>query len=264
MNNDNYSGNNNSDNNNTDHNKKVALITGGAKRIGAEIARCLHAHHFNVVIHYRHSRTAAEKLADELNDLRPNSALAAYADLHDINDINALASTAINQWQRIDALINNASWFYPTAVHNSSETDWNNLMGSNLKAPFFLSQALAPELQKQQGCIINIADIYADKPLKGHSIYCIAKAGNIMLTKSLAQELAPNIRVNGIAPGAILWPEQSDKLSDDAKQQLLNKIPLQERGQAQDIARTVLFLVKDAPYITGHILTVDGGRSITI
>lgn len=252
------------DNNHIDTNYKVALITGGAKRIGAEIARCLHEHHFNVVIHYRHSRVAAEKLVVELNAKRANSALAAYADFHDLNDIKTLASTAIAKWQRLDALINNASWFYPTPVHNSSEADWNNLMGSNLKAPFFLSQALVPELQKHQGCIINIADIYAEKPLKQHSIYCIAKAGNIMLTKSLAQELAPLIRVNGIAPGAILWPEQSDKLSDDEKQQLLKKIPLQQRGQAHDIARTVLFLVKDAPYITGQILTVDGGRSITI
>lgn len=247
---------------NTDY--KVALITGGAKRIGAEIARHLHAHDFNVIIHYRHSRAAAEKLTEELNATRAHSAQAIHADLDQLDDIKALAKTATAQWQRLDVLINNASWFYPTPVNTSSEADWNNLMGSNVKAPFFLSQALLDDLQKQQGCIINIADIYAEKPLKQHSIYCIAKAGNVMLTKSLAQELAPLIRVNGIAPGAILWPEQSDKLSDNDKQELLKKIPLQQRGQAHDIASAVLFLVKEAPYITGHILTVDGGRSITL
>lgn len=246
----------------SDNNHKVALITGGAKRIGAEISRGLHNNNFNVIIHYRKSHLAAEELAAELNALRANSALAVYADFNHLNEINNLATAAINQWQRMDALINNASWFYPTPIDNSGEDDWNNLMNSNLKAPFFLTQALIPALQQQRGCIVNIADIYAEKPLKQHSIYCIAKAGNIMLTKSLAQELAPDIRVNGIAPGAILWPEQTDKLSMHEQQSILAKIPLQQRGQAQDISRTVLFLVQDAPYITGQIITVDGGRSV--
>jgi len=243
---------------------KVALITGGAKRIGAEITRQLHSHGFNVIVHYHQSHDDAKALCDELNALRPQSAAMLCANLHEMEAIKTLALQATKTWQRVDVLINNASQFYPTPLISSQEEDWEKLIGSNLKAPFFLIQALTPELQKQQGCIINIADIYAEKPLKQHSIYCIAKAGNVMLTKSMAQELAPDIRVNGIAPGAILWPEQNDKLSDTDKHRILEKIPLQQLGQAQDIARTVLFLVKDARYTTGQILAIDGGRTLTI
>lgn len=247
---------------------KVALVTGAAKRIGAEIARQLHKEHFNVVIHYHHSEKAAQELADELNEERENSAACMAADLNNPEQISRLAEQAQQQWQRIDLLVNNASSFYPTPIGETSDEDWNQLINSNLKAPFFLAQALAKKLGEHHGCIINIADIYADKPLKKHSVYSIAKAGNVMLTKTLAQELAPVVRVNGIAPGAILWPDDShkkpeDRLSDDNKEKMLAKIPLQQRGQAQDIARTILFLTQ-SPYITGQILTVDGGRSITI
>jgi len=247
---------------------KVALVTGAAKRIGAEIARQLHKEHFNVVIHYHQSEKAAKELANELNEERENSALCIAADLNNLAQIHHLAEQAQLQWQRIDLLVNNASSFYPTAIGETSDEDWNQLINSNLKAPFFLAQALAKKLSEHHGCIINIADIYADKPLKKHSVYSIAKAGNVMLTKTLAQELAPLVRVNGIAPGAILWPDdnhkkQEDRLSDDNKEKMLAKIPLQQRGQAQDIARTILFLTQ-SPYITGQILTVDGGRSITI
>lgn len=248
----------------TKHNLKVALVTGAAKRIGAEIARQLHAAHFNVVIHHHHSETEAHSLAQELNDLRPNSAIAIKADLNNHDQLIALAQQATYQWQAINLLVNNASSFYPTPFGNANQQDWDNLIGSNLKAPYFLAQALAPELIATGGCIINIADIYAEKPLGDHSIYSIAKAGNLMLTKSLAQELAPQVRVNGIAPGAILWPEQEDKVSDEDKEKMLCKIPLQQRGQAQDIAKAILYLVNDAPYVTGQILVVDGGRSLTI
>lgn len=247
---------------------KVALVTGAAKRIGAEIIRQLHKENFNVVIHYQHSEKAAKELADELNEARENSAFCVAADLNNLAQVHHLAEQAHEYWQRIHLLVNNASSFYPTPIGESSEEDWNQLINSNLKAPFFLAQALANHLANHHGCIINIADIYADRPLKKHSIYSIAKAGNVMLTKTLAQELAPLVRVNGIAPGAILWPDDShkkpeDKLSDDNKEKMLAKIPLQQRGQAQDIARAILFLTQ-SPYVTGQILTVDGGRSITI
>jgi pteridine reductase len=253
----------------TTNNIQVALVTGAAKRIGAEIVRQLHAAQFNLVIHYQHSEKEALTLAEELNQLRANSALAIKADLNNHEQLLKLAELASNQWQGISLLVNNASSFYPTPFGEATPQDWDNLIGSNLKAPYFLAQALAPQLTASSGCIINIADIYADKPLRNHSIYSIAKAGNLMLTKSLAQELAPKVRVNGIAPGAILWPDDShkkpeDQLSDEAKEKMLSKIPLQQRGQAQDIAKAILFLVNDAPYVTGHILTVDGGRSLTI
>jgi pteridine reductase len=248
---------------------KVALVTGAAKRIGAEIVRQLHKENFNLVIHYHHSEKAAQELVDELNDDRDNSAICIAADLNNFTQVINLAGQAQQYWQRIDLLVNNASSFYPTPIGETGEEDWNLLMNSNLKAPFFLAQALAKNLSDHHGCIINIADIYADKPLKKHSIYSIAKAGNVMLTKTLAQELAPLVRVNGIAPGAILWPDDShkkpeDKLSDDNKEKMLAKIPLQQRGQAQDIARAIIFLALQAPYVTGQILTIDGGRSITI
>ncbi len=243
---------------------KVALITGAAKRIGAEVARHLHAANFNLIIHYHHSEPEALSLADELNAARENSALTIKADLNDQDQLNALAKQASEQWQGLSLLVNNASSFYPTPFDKASESDWEDLIGSNLKAPYFLAQALAPALTAAAGCIINIADIYAEKPLRNHIIYSIAKAGNLMLTKSLAQELAPRVRVNGIAPGAILWPEQADKLSDEDKEKMLAKIPLQQRGQAQDIAKAIMYLVKDAPYVTGQVLTVDGGRSLTI
>jgi len=216
---------------------KVALVTGAAKRIGAEIVRQLHQENFNLVIHYHQSKQAANELADELNEDRENSALCLAADLNDLTQVNHLAEQAQQHWQRMDLLVNNASSFYPTPIGETSEDDWNQLINSNLKAPFFLAQALAKKLGEYHGCIINIADIYADRPLKKHSIYSIAKAGNVMLTKTLAQELAPLVRVNGIAPGAILWPDDShkkpeDKLSDDNKEKVLAKIPLQQRGQA--------------------------------
>ncbi|MES2824121.1 MAG: pteridine reductase [Pseudomonadota bacterium] len=247
----------------------VALITGAAKRIGAEVARFLHANNFNVVIHYRRSQNEAEQLVASLNRIRANSAVSFQADLTNTKEIELLVRHAVAYWARIDTLINNASSFYPTTIGKVTNNEWEDLMSSNVKAPFFLAQALASELIKNHGCIINMTDIYADKPLKNHSVYSMAKAANVMLTKSLALELAPNVRVNGIAPGAILWPENmgtedSEKLSLLDKNNLLAKIPLQRIGEMDDIAKTILFLINDAPYINGQILTVDGGRNLII
>jgi pteridine reductase len=240
---------------------KVALITGAAKRIGAAIARQLHSQGINIVLHYRHSKDHAQALCGELNVQRSNSATALQADLSDIGAINELASLAQQYWGRVDILINNASSFYSTEIGNSTDQQWQDLFNSNLKAPFFLSQALAPELKKNRGCIINMADIHAERPLKNHSIYCCAKAGNVMLTKSLARELAPEIRVNGVAPGAILWPEEA--LNVDEKNEIIERTALKRAGTESDIAATVWFLVNSAPYITGQLIPVDGGRTLS-
>lgn len=241
--------------------RKVALITGAARRIGAAIAKKLHAEDINVVIHYRHSADDALKLCEALNIKRANSASAIAADLSDIDAVMTLAKTSASVWGRMDILINNASSFYPTSIGQSSPTQWQDLFDSNLKAPFFLAQALTPELKKNHGCIVNMADIHADRPLKEHTIYCCAKAGNTMLTKSLARELAPEVRVNGIAPGAIMWPEET--LSDNAKNDILERTALKRAGCEMDIANTVNFLVNHAPYITGQIIPVDGGRTLS-
>jgi pteridine reductase len=249
---------------NTDENSAhpVALITGGAQRIGAAIAEHLHANGYNLVIHYRYSRQPAEALVKKLNQQRANSAVCFAADLQNIAALQQLAEQALAQWKRLDALINNASAFSPTPIGSATEQDWDQLIASNMKAPFFLAQALAPALKKQAGCIINMADIYADKPLAQHTIYCIAKAGNVMLTKSLAVELAPAVRVNGIAPGAILWPSAADDSHALQQEKILARSPLQRTGNTNDIVRTVLFLLRDALYITGQIFNVDGGRSL--
>ena len=242
----------------------VALVTGGAQRIGAAIVSTLHQAGYNTVIHYRHSRDQADALATTLNNLRAGSAVTMAADLDDAGAIRQLASQAVEAWGHINALVNSASGFYPTPVGSIGEQQWDELVGSNMKAPLFLSQALAPFLAQEQGAIVNIADIYAERPLPGHTVYCMAKAGNVMLTKSLARELAPKVRVNGVAPGAILWPDNGGATDSLLQQKLLEKVPLARTGQAQDIADTVLFLLRDAPYITGQIIAVDGGRSVAI
>jgi pteridine reductase len=225
------------------------------------IASTLHAAGYNIIIHYRHSEKEAHELARSLNQLRDNSAVCIAADLNDHHAIDVLAKNALMVWGHVDALVNSASSFYPTHIGNTTTSQWDDLVGSNMKAPFFLSQALAGTLKKQRGAIINIADIYAKKPLSAHTVYCMAKAGNVMLTQSLAQELAPDVRVNGIAPGAILWPKHSEA-QQQAQQKLLADIPMARTGSPKDIADTVLFLLRDAPYITGQIIAVDGGRSI--
>lgn len=240
---------------------KVALITGAARRIGAAICRALHSEGWNLVIHCNKSQTQADALADELNLARPQSAQVIQADLNKMVDIQFLATAAPAAWGRLDALINNASTFFPTPIPSATEEQWDDLLGSNLKAPFFLSQALFFELKQQNGCIINISDIFAVRPMPRHTVYSIAKAGNAMLTKSLALEMAPDVRVNGIAPGAILWPENSEG-QEMVCNEKLQQIPLGTLGGAPAIAATVKFLITEAPYITGQIIAVDGGRSL--
>jgi pteridine reductase len=239
----------------------VALVTGGSRRIGAAICRDLHKVGFNIIIHFHQSESSASTLAQELNQIRANSAVTARADLNDMNQISELAKFAETIWGRVDALINNASTFYPTPVTESPASTWDDLMNSNLKAPYFLSLALIPALTQQQGSIINMVDIFAERPMPNHSIYSIAKAGNHMLTQSLALELAPHIRVNGVAPGAILWPETAEG-KENINPEKLKQIPLGRLGGAQSIADTVRFLITNAAYITGQIIRVDGGRSL--
>jgi len=239
---------------------QVVLITGGARRIGAEIARTLHAAGANVFIHYRSSAAAAIALADELNKARARSAAIHAAHLLNAEAPDKLVAAALLEFGRLDILINNASSFYPTPVGTISAPQWDDLMGSNLKAPLFLSQAATPSLRAKNGLIINMVDIHALRPLKAHPVYCAAKAGLAMLTRSLARELGPEIRVNGIAPGPVLWPE--GQMDEALKREIIDKTALKRPGAARDIARTALFLAKDAPYITGQIIAVDGGRSI--
>jgi len=239
---------------------QVALITGAAQRIGAAIARTLHAEGVDLVLHYRSSAGPARDLAAELNGVRADSIHLVAADLLDADAPARLLQAVAAFRDRLDILVNNASSFFPTPIGEASEDDWNALMGPNLKAPFFLSQAAAPWLRAAGGCIVNLVDIHAERSLAGHPIYSMAKAGNAMMVKALARELGPEVRVNGVAPGAILWPEQG--LSGDAKQEILSRTALRRAGTPEDIARTLLFLVRDADYITGQIIAVDGGRTI--
>ncbi len=241
---------------------KAALITGGAKRIGAKDSRALHAAGMNIIIHCRSSRAEAEALAAELNELRAHSAQVLQLDLDHTEQLAGLIEQAVAVWGRLDALINNASSFYPTPVGSITEDDWDTLFNSNLKAPLFLSQAAAPHLKKTGGCIINMVDVHAFKPMRKHPVYCAAKAGLAMLTQSLARELGPEIRVNAVAPGAILWPEH--EMNDTTKNLILDRTALKRAGTPADIAKTILFLVRDADYITGQIISVDGGRSLNI
>lgn len=243
-------------------NERVVLITGAAHRIGATIATTLHAEGMKVVLHYRNSASAARALAAELNAARPDSVVTVQGDLLDIARLPAVVEEAANAWGHIDVLVNNASTFYPTQVGEVNETQWEELIGSNLKAPFFLAQAAAPHLRQAEGCIVNIVDIHADRPLKGYPVYSIAKAGLVMLTKALAKELGPAVRVNAVAPGAILWPENANELDSAAQQEIISRTALKRRGEPMDIARAVRFLVRDALYMSGQVLTVDGGRTL--
>jgi len=239
----------------------VALVTGAARRIGAECVRHLHQSGLNIVLHYRNSGTEAENLAGELNRIRQDSVKLLQGDLQNIASIPKLIEQTQTAWGRLDVLINNASTFYPTAIGEITEQDWDTLMGANLKAPLFLAQAASDELRRNHGCIVNITDIHAERPLKGYPVYSIAKAGLVMLTKSLARELAPEVRVNAVAPGAILWPEAAHHQAEH--QAIINRTALKREGEPADIARTVEFLVNHAPYITGQVVSVDGGRTLS-
>ena len=241
---------------------KVALITGGARRVGAQIARTLHAHGMNLVIHYRSSSDDALALQTELERQRPKSVALVKGDLVKFAELSGIVEAAAAAFKRLDVLVNNASSFYPTPLGQATEAQWDDLFGSNLKAPFFLAQAAGPHLKKTRGCIVNMADIHADRPIKRYPIYCAAKAGVVMLTKSLARDLAPEVRVNAVAPGTIMWPEGEAELSAAQKQEMLARIPLQRTGSPDDIASTILFLIRDATYINGQVIAVDGGRTV--
>jgi len=246
---------------------KTALVTGGAKRVGAAIAQTLHQAGYNVIIHCRLSRQAADALAAELNSTRADSAKVIQGDLNNETIYNSLIELAYTCWNRLDVLINNASSFFPTPLGSITLDDWNNLINSNMKAPLFLSQAAAPYLRQVNGCIINMVDVHAQRPMKQHTVYCAAKAGLSMITQSLAKELGPEIRVNGVAPGAILWPASDGpggNMAEHTKDLILERTALKRPGQPIDIAKTILFLARDADYITGQIIAVDGGRNLNI
>ena len=240
---------------------KVVLITGGAKRVGAAISRMLHREGARLVIHYRSAGDEAHALERELNRLRPDSAALVQGDLLDPDTYAQLVTAAVERFGGLDALINNASSFYPTAVGEITEADWQDLIGTNLKAPLFLAQAAARELARRHGCIVNIADIHAERPTKSYVVYSLAKAGLVALTKSLAHELGPTVRVNAVAPGTILWPDDDPRFDDAERRRIIAHTALKRAGEPDDIARAVRFLVSDAPYVTGEILAVDGGRS---
>ena len=242
--------------------QKVVLITGGARRVGAAICRTLHASGANIMLHYRSSVEQARSLQAELNAVRADSVALVQADLLNIALVSGLVSETVNQFGRIDVLINNASSFFPTPIGEISEQAWDDLLGTNLKMPMFLSQAAAPYLRRSHGCIVNIVDIHADRPMRNYAVYSTAKGGLFALTRSLACELGPEVRVNGVSPGVILWPEDERWSDEVARQRIVQSTLLKRVGDPDDIARTVRFLVYDAPYITGQVIAVDGGRSI--
>ena len=239
---------------------KTVLITGGAKRVGAETARQLHGAGANLVIHYRKSSTAAEALAAEFNGARAKSAATVQGDLLEVGKLPALVEFAVSSFGGLDVLVNNASTFYATPMGEITPAAFDDLIGTNLKAPLFLAQAAAPALRKSHGLIINIVDIHALRPLRHYTVYCAAKAGLHMLTRSLAKELGPEVRVNGIAPGPVLWPE--GKADGPMREKVVQRTILKRMGSPSDIARTALFFAADAPFITGQVLAVDGGRSV--
>ena len=243
---------------------KVVLITGGAKRVGAAICRHLHTDGFNLMIHYKSSINEARALQAELSLLRPNSVAIIQGDLLNIASLPNLISETVNHFGRLDVLINNASTYYASEIGDIDENKWHDLMGSNLKAPLFLSQAAATELRKNHGCIINITDMHVERPKKGYIVYSVAKAGLVTLTKSLAHELSPEVRVNAVAPGPVQWPENNPQFDEVYRQRVINQTLLKRVGEAEDVAKAVKFLVADAPFITGHVLAVDGGRSLNL
>ncbi len=240
--------------------RPLALVTGAALRIGATICERLHDAGYDLLLHYRHSAEAATALSEQLNQRRGDSCRLLQCDLANLEELQGMIDT-LGTETRLGLLVNNASSFYPTPVDQATQDDWDQLINSNLRAPFFLSTALAPQLKHNSGCIINLVDIHAERGLNGYPIYSIAKAGLKMMTHSMAKELAPNVRVNGIAPGPILWPEAEAALSEAAREQVLAKTLLRRTGSPEDIAQAVLYLAQ-ADYVTGQVLAVDGGRSL--
>jgi pteridine reductase len=238
----------------------AVLITGGARRVGAAIARRLHAHGASVLIHHRSSRADAAALVAEFNAERPGSAAAHAADLLDVAALPALVNATLGAFGRLDVLVNNASTFYPTPLGEITLAQWDDLMGTNLRGPLFLAQAAAPELRLRRGLVLNLIDIHGLRPLKRHTVYCVAKAGLVMLTQSLARELGPAVRVNAIAPGPVMWPEGA--VAAELKARIIERTALKRIGSPDDVAKAALYFVKDAPYVTGQVLPVDGGRTV--
>ncbi len=242
--------------------RRTALITGAARRIGACIAETLHQRGCDVVLHYHSSADAVNELAEKLNTLRAASVMLVQADLGETGEIDRLAAQVRERTGKLDLLVNNASRFFPTTVGATSQAQWDELMDSNLRGPFFLTQALIPELTNAGGSVVNLLDVHALRPMPGHAVYCMAKAGLQMMTLALAKDLGPKIRVNGVAPGAILWPEHEGSSAD--QQKILSKTVMGRAGRPEDIASAVAYLGLDAPYVTGQVLAVDGGRSLNM
>jgi pteridine reductase len=240
----------------------VALITGAAKRIGAAIARTLHVAGYDLALHYRHSHTQMDALCAELESSRAGSTCPIQADLADLGRLPDIVETCVSRFGRLDAVINNASAFYPTPIGTVTPLQWQELFISNAQAPFFLVQAAEPYLKSSRGSIVNIVDIYAERPLAGHAVYSMAKSALAMMTLALAQELGPEVRVNAVAPGAVLWPDAGKDYAD--REQLVARTPLRRTGTPEDVAAVVLFLLRDAKFTTGQIINVDGGRSLAI
>ena len=244
------------------HDRPVALITGAGRRVGAVIARTLHAAGYDLALHYRHSIDDARMLADELEQRRSGSTLLLQAELADISALPVMIEQLLAHYGRLDALVNNASAFYPTPLGTATAQQWNELFASNAQAPFFLSQAAIPALREAHGGIVNMIDIYAERPLADHPLYCMAKAALAAMTRSLALDLGPDIRVNGVAPGAVMWPSDGKPYAD--QQAMLARTPLQRAGTPDDVADAVLWLLRDAPFVTGQIIRIDGGRTLSV
>ena len=243
---------------------KVALITGAARRVGASIARRLHGAGANLMLHYRSAERDAQALQAELNAIRADSVALVQADLLQYAGLPELVKNTLNRFGRLDVLVNNASSFYATPVGSIDERAWDDLIGTNLRVPLFLSQAAAPALKRASGCIVNIVDIHAERPMKDYVVYNIAKSGLAGLTRVLARELGPEVRVNGVSPGAVMWPEDDQHFDAVSRQRIVSNTPLKRAGEPDDIAGAVLFFASAAPFVTGQILAVDGGRTIHI
>lgn len=243
---------------------KVILITGGAKRVGAAICRMLHAGGAKLMIHYRQSASEARALQAELNLQRPNSVAIIHGDLLNLAVLPTLVEETARHFGRLDVLINNASSYYATELGEIGDDQWQDLIGSNLKAPLFLSQAAADELRKTGGCIVNITDMHVERPKKGYIVYSVAKAGLVTLTRSLAHEMAPDVRVNAVAPGPVMWPEDNPQFDEVYRKRVISQTLLKRIGEGDDVARAVRFLIQDAPFMTGQVIAVDGGRSLNL
>ncbi|MGN2242908.1 pteridine reductase [Frateuria sp. GZRR33] len=244
------------------HPRPVALVTGGARRVGASIARTLHAAGYDLALHYRHSADEAAALLAELEHARTGSTLALQADLAAVDGLPALVDQVLARFGQLDALVNNASAFFPTPVGSATPAQWDELFASNARAPFFLAQAAWPALREARGAIVNLVDIYAERALADHPIYVMAKAALAAMTRTLAQDMAPDVRVNGVAPGAVLWPSEGKDYDERAA--MLARTPLQRAGTPEDVASAVLWLLRDAPFVTGQVIRVDGGRTLSV